>query len=186
MYEKDAQGIIDEDLIDDIAFSFFQRCEDIITVTDASLGKVKCFKCGNIIYHKGKKEENLKCKKCSWETTWGIYFKSYQGKQLHGGTAFEVFKEFVSKLPSTKTPEEKMILVDQLIHGVHQWTETNFKEPIFTRPAAVNIISGRMRQVMKLLNHLARGPKRKETHNKWTEKVLTWDKYVEDKKKKKL
>ena len=38
LYEKDAKGIIDEELIDDIAFSFFVRCQDIITVTDAILG----------------------------------------------------------------------------------------------------------------------------------------------------
>ncbi|MHA2185751.1 MAG: hypothetical protein ACXAAI_12200, partial [Promethearchaeota archaeon] len=69
LYENDAKGIIDEDLIDDVAYSFLVRCQDIITVTDASLGKVKCIKCENIIFHKGKKEAILKCKNCSWETT---------------------------------------------------------------------------------------------------------------------
>ncbi len=44
LYEKDAKGIIDEELIDDVAFSFFMRCQDIITVTDASQGRVKCIK----------------------------------------------------------------------------------------------------------------------------------------------
>ena len=33
LYENDANEIIDEDLIDDIAFSFLVRCQDIITVT---------------------------------------------------------------------------------------------------------------------------------------------------------
>ena len=181
LYDNDAKGIIDEELIDDVAFSFFVRCQDIITVTNASEGRVKCLKCENIIYHKGNKEETLKCKSCSWETTWGTYFKSYQRKQLHGGTAFEAFKKYVADLPKARTFEEKMILIDQLIHEAHQWTDSNFKTPVFTRPAAVNIISGKMKEVMEFLNHLSRGPKRKETRNKWTEKVLTWDKYLEDK-----
>ena len=185
LYEKDARGIIDEELIDDVAFSFFVRCQDIITVTDASSGKVKCIKCENVIFHKWNKEEILKCKNCSWETTWGTYFKSYQRKQLHGGNALDAFKNFVAKLPKARTPEENMILIDQLIHEAHQWTGSNFKEPVFTRPAAVNIISGKMKEVMLFLDQLSRGPERKETHDKWVEKVLTWDNYLEERNKKK-
>lgn len=183
LYEKDAKGIIDKELIDDVAFSFFVRCQDIITVTDASLGRVKCIKCEGIIYHKGNKEEILKCKNCLWETTWGTYFKSYQGKQLHGGTALEVFKKYVINLPKARTYEEKMILIDQLIHEAHQWTNPNYKTPVFTRPAALNIIRGKMKEVMEFLNYLSRGPKRIETKDKWDEKVLTWDKYIEDRRK---
>lgn len=186
LYEKDAKGIIDEELIDDIAFSFFTRCQDIITVTNASLGKVKCIKCENLIYHKGNKDEILKCDKCSWKTTWGIYFKSYQGKQLHGGTALGAFKNFVAKLPKARTPEEKMIMVDRLIHEAHQWIGPNFKEPVFTRPAAVNIISGKMKDVMKFLDQLSRGSTRNETHYEWKKKVSTWDTYLEERKRQKL
>ena len=184
LYEKDARGIIDEELIDDVAFSFFVRCQDIITVTDASLGKLKCIKCETIIYHKWKKDVILKCKNCSWQITWGAYFKSYQRKQLHGGTALEAFKNFVAKLPKAQTPEEKMILIDQLIHEAHQWTDSKFKEPVFTRPAAVNIIKGKMKEVMLFLDQLSRSKKRKETHDIWAEKVLTWDNYVKEREKK--
>jgi ribosomal protein L37AE/L43A len=184
LYENDAKGLIDEDLIDDIALSFLMRCQDIITVTDASLGRVKCIRCENIIFHKGKKEEILKCKKCSWEITWGDYFKSYQRKQLHGGTALEAFKKYIADLPKAKSYEEKMILIDQLIHEAHQWTGQKFKHPVFTRPAAVNIISGKMNEVMTFLNQLFRGPKRKKTKERWSERVLTWDKYVKEREKK--
>jgi hypothetical protein len=180
LYENDSKGIIDEDLIDDIAISFLVRCQDIITVTDASQGKVKCLRCENIIFHKGKKEEILKCKNCSWEITWRKYLKSYQRKQLHGGTALFAFKKYISELPKACSYEEKMILIDQLIHEAHQWTGPNFKDPVFTRPAAVNIISGKMHEVMKFLNQLSRGPKRKKNKEMWSKKVLTWDKYVEE------
>ena len=153
-------------------------------MTDASRGRVKCVKCENIIFHKGNKEEILKCKNCSWETTWGIYFKSYQKKQLHGGTALEAFKKYVADLPKAGSYEEKMILIDQLIHEAHQWTNSKFNNPLFTRPAALNIISGKMNEVMLFLNQLSRGQKRRETKNIWDQKVLTWDKYLEDRKRK--
>jgi len=184
LYEKDANGIIDEELIDDIAFSFLVRCQDIITVTDASLGKVKCIKCETLIYHNGNKDEVLNCNKCSWKTTWGTYLKSYQRKQLHGGTALEAFKNFVAKLPKARTPEEKMILIDRLIHEAHQWTGPNFKEPVFTRPVAVNIIGGKMKDVIIFLDQLSRGSVRKETHNEWAKRASTWDKYLEERKRK--
>jgi ribosomal protein L37AE/L43A len=186
LYEKDAEGIIDEELIDDVSFSFFVRCQDIITVTDASQGKVKCVKCETLIFHKWNKEEILKCKNCSWEITWGAYFKSYQKKQLHGGGAFDVFKRFVDKLPKAHTPEEKMILVDQLIHEAHHWRDAKSKEPVFTRPAAVNIIKGKLKEVMLFLDQLSRGPKRKNSHNVCKTKLLTWDNYVKEREKKKI
>ncbi len=184
LYEKDAKGIIDEELIDDIAFSFFVRCQDIITVTDASLGRVKCIRCGNLIFHKGKKEEILGCKNCLWETNWGTYLKSYQKKQLHGGGALDVFKNFIVKLPKARTPEEKMILIDQLIHEAHQWTDAKSQGPVFTRPAAVNIIKGKMKEVMLFLDQLSRSKKRKKSHDIWKKKLLTWDNYVKEHEKK--
>lgn len=184
LYEKDAKGIIDDELIDDIALSFFMRCQDIITVTDASQGKVKCIKCESIILHNWNKDEVLRCNKCSWETTWGTYLKSYQKKQLHGGGALKVFKNFLANLPKAKTSEEKMILIDRLIHEAHQWTDAKSKEPVFTRPAAVNIISGKMKDVLTFLDQLSRGPERKETHKEWKIRLSTYDKYVEERKRK--
>ena len=77
--------------------------------------------------------------------------------------------------------KERLILLN---NEDHQWKNKNFKEPVFTRPAAVNIISGKMTEVMKFLNQLSRGAERKETYNEWTKRVRTWDKYVEERKKK--
>ena len=184
LYEKDAKGIIDEDLIDDVAFSFYSRCQDIITVTDASQGKLKCIKCGKILYHNGRKDELIKCDNCSWQITWGIYLKSYQRKQLHGGSAFNAFKNYVMKLPKARTPEEKIILIDQLIHEAHQWKDSKFKEPVFTRPAAVNIIKGRMKQVIAFLDQLSRSDERKGSYEKFTEKLRTWDNYALERERK--
>ena len=183
LYEKDAQGIIDEELIDEVAFSFFARCSDILIVTEASVGRVKCPKCGTIIKHKWDKKELMRCKNCSWGMTWGIYFKSYQRKQLHGGGAFKAFEIFVNELPKARNAREKMLIIDRLIHEAHQWDNPNLTEEVFTRPAAVNIISGKLNQVRKFLIDLSIGPERKDNHDKWKERELTWEKYSENKKK---
>jgi len=76
-----------------------------------------------------------------------------------------------------------MILIDRLIHQAHQWDNPNLTEEVFTRPAAVNIISGKLNQVRKFLNDLSIGPERKENHAKWKEKEKTWEKYTENRKK---
>ena len=184
LYEQDAKGIIDEELINDVAFNFFIRCQDIITVTDSSQGKVKYIKCGTLIYRNGGKEELLKCKNYSWQVTWGAYLKSYQRKQLHGGGALNAFKTYVINLPKAGTSEEKMILIDQLIHEAHQWKDSKFEEPVFTRPAAANIIKGRMKQVMAFLDRLSRSDERKGTYEKFTEKLRTWDNYTLERERK--
>jgi hypothetical protein len=40
VYNLDAQGIMDEELIDDVAYAFYARCESILTVTEASMGRI--------------------------------------------------------------------------------------------------------------------------------------------------
>jgi len=152
LYNLDAQGIMDEELIDEVAYIFYERCESILKVTQASKGQIKCPECGNIIDRHGiDKEQIIKCPNCSWEITWGEYFNSYHQKQLHGGGAVDVFRDFVAKLPLAKTPQEKMILIDSIIHECHK----GLKEGEYNRPVAVNLISGKMVETIRLLDELA-------------------------------
>lgn len=162
LYEKDAQGIVDEDLINEVAFSFYARCLDILTVTEAAKGRIKCLKCDHIITHQWKKDEIIKCEKCSWETSWGDYSSSYKGKQLHAGLVEEVFKEFVTKLPKAQTTKEKMILIDTIIHQCHKWLNPELNEYTYHRPIAVNLIEGKMTKIIELLNSLAEGQENTE------------------------
>ena len=155
LYETDAQGIIDEELIDEVAYAFYARCQSILTVTEASMGRVECPRCGSIILrHSVDKDQILKCDKCSWEITWGDYFRSYHRKQLHGGGAVEIFRDFMKQLPTKRSPQEKMILIDKLVHECHR----SLQEDVYTRPVAVNLIAGKMIQVIALLDDLAYGP----------------------------
>ena len=174
VYNLDAQGIMDEELIDDVAYAFYARCESILTVTEASIGRIKCPECGCVIFRHGvDKEQVIKCQDCSWEITWGEYFRSYHQKQLHGGGAVDVFKDFMVKLPLAKTPQEKMILIDRIIHECHKSLKEGEWE--YSRPVAVNLISGRMNETIRLLEELAYGsgsiPSSSEVYEVWRKKM---------------
>lgn len=168
LYSLDAQGIMDEELIDDVAYAFYARCESILTVTEASSGRIKCPECGNMIQRQGyDKEQIIKCQNCLWEIKWDEYYRSYSKKQLHGGGAVDVFKYYMEKLPLAKTPQEKMILIDRVIHECHK----GLKEGEFNRPVAVNFISGTMTEIIRLLEDLAYGPGTIEVYEEWRKKM---------------
>lgn len=98
-----------------------------------------------------RKEEPLRCA-CGWETTWGDYHKTYKGKQLHGGGAYGMFRGFIDRWPAAKTPRDKMLAIDALIHACHG----QFKGAM-GRPAACNLIEGSAFELIAFLNELAYG-----------------------------
>jgi len=161
LYELEAKGIIDEELIDEVVYALYARCESILAVTQASKGRVKCPVCGNIILRKvlgkGSRDEILECDRCSWQITWGDYHKTYNKKQLHGGNAVEIFRNFVERLPRAERPREKMLLIDGLLHEFHTFQKENSIQ--YTRPVAANLIEGTMTEVIRFLDELTYGTK---------------------------
>lgn len=151
LYENDAAGICDEELIDDVGYSLLARCESILAVTEAAKGRALCHACGGVILHGARPEEVLRCGACGWEVTWSTYHKSYQHKQLFGGGAVDAFREFVHSFPSARTPREKVVLIDKLIHSYHWYLHRA------CRPAAANLIEGTMTDVIQFLNSLTYG-----------------------------
>ncbi|MBN1287314.1 MAG: hypothetical protein JXB47_18080 [Anaerolineae bacterium] len=178
LYELDAQGIVDEDLIDDVAYALYARCESILTVTDAVFGRVKCPCCGAMVARRpgDDKTEVLTCAACGWQVTWGEYFQTYHRKQLAGGGAVGFFKEYRARLPGARSPQAKMLLIDWMIHRCHLAVVQPGTDPVDGRPAAVNLIQGNMTQVMFLLDELAYGPGSTpgvvETRDAWRAQVM--------------
>jgi hypothetical protein len=147
LYELDAQGIVDEELIDDIAYGCYARCLSILQATRAYEGVVVCPVCENEIKHQWQREENLVCARCGWQTLLATYAKTFLGKNLHGGSAMEVWQAYVAKFPTAQNPKDKMLLIDWLVHEVHR----------STRSVAVQLIGGSPREVLAMLDHLAYG-----------------------------
>lgn len=66
LYELDAWGIIDVDLIDEVGRALWERCDSILTGTAAHYGHVLCPACGTVIERPNpwSADEYVACAKC--------------------------------------------------------------------------------------------------------------------------
>jgi uncharacterized Zn finger protein (UPF0148 family) len=151
LYEMDARGIVDEELLNEVAFALYARCDSILTVTESIWGKTKCPRCAYPITR--GEDGQLLCPECSWQATAAEYHKTWEHQQLNGTNAREVFQDFVRRLPLVKTPQEKMRLIDWLIHECHR----DARRGTLGRRVAKNLIEGSSRTIRELLEGLAYG-----------------------------
>ncbi|MBN1582809.1 MAG: hypothetical protein JXA89_19005 [Anaerolineae bacterium] len=168
LYESDAQGIYDLDLINEVGYGLLARCESFITANRARAGEVPCPECGQIV-----RREEMLCCPCGWTLPWADYFKAMQHKQLSGAEpVLQQFQDFVEAFPKARTPQAKMLLIDRLIHGFHLYYQSNSP----TRPVAINLIEGRLGDVVAFLDRLSYGEK---STPGMREVYAGWDKDIE-------
>ena len=180
LYQMDALGVVDEDLIQEVGLALEARCEAILAVHDAQRGRVHCPRCARedrvrLIQHTGKAEDVLRCRECGWETTFGAYQATYRRKQLNAGGAHAAFAAYLTQFRQSMNPRQKMLAIDRLIHEFHYSLKERPDAP--TRPAGVNLIEGTMTEVIGLLEELAYGtaagatsPQIRATGEAWREK----------------
>lgn len=159
LYETDARGIHDDELIDEVGFALYSRCRSILHVSDAINGRVHCPQCDAIVARpSADADAPLRCSQCGWATTWGAYYATYRTAELGAGGAHDIFSNFVARWEAARGPREKMLLIDRLIHSWH-W-ETRQQRPRFGlgRPTGVNLIEGNRKQVLAFLDALSYGP----------------------------
>jgi hypothetical protein len=154
--------MLDQDLLDDVGYGIYARCQALIDVVEAFGGWVKCRECGNVILRQGAnvgpvgdKAEVLTCDRCAWQTTWGDYHHSLSGKSLHACGCEDLFASFVREWPAVRSPQQKMLLIDNLIHAFHIW-DGGFGEELGA-PVARNVIAATGSAVTALINELAYG-----------------------------
>ena len=152
LYEQDAKGIYDEELVDEVGISLYARVDSMLMVTSSNLGKAICIECKTEIPHNYSRAFMLECSKCGWSMPFGEFNDSYKKQTLHGYGALNELKEFYEKYPSAKTYAEKMILIDFLIHTFHG----NLSERP-SRPTATNVIEGSNAAVANFIFSLAYG-----------------------------
>ncbi len=171
LYETDAKGIYDEDLINDVGYGLLARCQSFLDANAARTGKVRCPRCSETVTHTCQKEEILRCD-CGWELTWDAYFKTIQHVQLSGAEpVLEQFRSYISTFAASRTAQEKMLAIDRLLHGFHWYYKTNSP----TRPVAINLIEGRLSEVVAFLDQLTYGEKSTpglaENYAQWDDKI---------------
>ncbi len=171
LYENDARGILDEELIDEAGWAIYSRCKSFNAAVEAVRGKVECPACSQVIQHSVQPDELLHCPGCGWELPWRDYFHTIQHQQLSGDVQVtDLFQGFIDRFPSARTPQEKMLLIDALLHGFH-WNMITGPR----RATAVNLIQGRYHEVVEFLDRLSYGPGStpglKEAHAEWRGKI---------------
>jgi ribosomal protein L37AE/L43A len=171
LYETDALGIFDDELLDEVGWGLLARCESFISAVEASRGRAKCPSCGQIVLHHAGKDEVLHCAACSWEMGWQAYFKTFQHKQLSGAEAvLALFQDFVIQFPAARESREKMLLIDRLIHGFHSYMQFGS-----TRAAGVNLIEGSYHEVVDFLDRLTYGegstPGTRQAREEWIKTI---------------
>lgn len=156
LYQSDARGLLDEDLLDKVGYALLARCESIFLINE---GKVACPRCGAVflvrpVYTPGGAEP-VACptQGCGWQVTGFEYDQSIRQRELHIGNAGPAFEAYCAAYPKAKTPQERMLAIDQLIHAFH-W---DLKLQLPNRPAGNNLIEGSLEQVIDLLDRLAYG-----------------------------
>lgn len=152
LYENDASGTLDGELVDEVAWALWERCEDILVVSRAADGLATCPRCRAEVAHDGRRDAVLRCR-CGWSLAWRDYQSTYRKRQLHGGAARLAFEDFVHRLPLARSTREKVLLVDRLIHQFH--ASVRFGP---SRPAGSNLIEGKGRDVIAFLEELAGTP----------------------------
>ena len=165
LYQTNAMGMVDQEMIDDVGYSLYARCLSIVEVTEAVNGRVKCPNCGETC----QRAPLVKCEKCSWQIDWRDYQSTYARKKLVGGTGIEPVEYFAHKWPSARIATKKMLLIDRLIHEFH------VKDGKDIRPIVANVIEGRTRELARFLDELAYEPGTsgmKTNRDTWHDRVV--------------
>lgn len=185
LYESDARGLLDEELLDEVGIALYLRCQSILQVHDAQNGRVMCPRCAaqqrvSIIErpprHGDIRDVVLTCPICDWTITWGAYHASFKRRQLNAGGAVGAFRHYVRHYPQARTPQAKMLAVDQLIREFHYSLARLPDLP--TRPVGVNLIEGQLTDVVMFLDDLSFGEdvgaERQAIRLKWQNTLQTW------------
>lgn len=154
LYQNDALGMVDEDLVVEVGYGLLQRCQSILLVTKHLVGCPRCgvaFLTGDPVTWKailGK----ISCptQGCGWETTSEEWRQSWRHHDLLGMAALPAVERYLHDYPLAQKAEARMLCIDQLIHAFHISLRTGKAGRSF----ANNLIEGSHVQVVELLDQL--------------------------------
>jgi len=168
LYLKDAKGICDDELVDEVGISLYSRCTSILEFSEACQGRVQCKRCARngqtkiIERQTFQTTELLKCPICGWQIQWRVYIKEAEktGGNLSEGHAGAAFRRYVETYPKCSNIREKIVAIDLLIHEFH-WImigESQAEQMLVPhKPAGVNLLQGSSQQIVEFLNELTYG-----------------------------
>ncbi len=155
LYENDAQGFCDEQLLDEVGWALYSRCKSFVTAMESSQGRTRCPQCNEVVFHTLRANEILQCRVCGWECPYKEVRKTIQNQQLNGGPeVVALFQEYMDRFPKAQESTQKMMIIDMLIHGFHHFIRSGRTR----RPVGVNLIDVHLEFVIHFLDELTYGP----------------------------
>lgn len=157
LYRNEAQGLLEESLVDDVGLSLFLRCQSILIV---SARQVICPQCQHLFatgwrWHKRNDTQVTRCPACQqWEITGKQYLDSFQQDALAAEGALESMRAFTEAYPGAREARVKVLLIDQLLHAFH-WGLRQTAIP--HRSAANNLIEETHEEIAAFLDGLTYG-----------------------------
>lgn len=151
LYEGDAAGLLDVELLDDVGHGLFARCCDIREYLCACGGDVACRNCGRAVKRRRDDRSEVLCCRCGWQITWGDYLKKSEGHQLGASNVGALVEHFIARWPKARSSTDKLLMIDWLIHQFH------VKRVGMGNPFGVNVLAGGYQEVLDFLDALAYG-----------------------------
>jgi ribosomal protein L37AE/L43A len=163
LYEQDARGIHDGELCDAVGATLLARCE---TFERVRRGEVACPACGAVFAVAREGTSACSGRACDWQTDHASYWQSIQDHYAFTGRARDAYAAFHARYPLARSYGEKIVLIDQLIHGFHLAEQA---KPV--KSVASKLLEGNKKEVVRVLDRLsARDPRAKE---EWRRIVAT-------------
>ncbi len=144
LYQADAMGQRDIELADKVGWRLHARCQDVLMV---SASRVACPMCHAEfpVPWVGQPEDRVAtCPGCGWSITASAFHASFRHQDLLGN-APTAFTEFVTRFPVARSYEERMRLIDRVVHAIH----------VTGGVTARNLLEGQPRRILAVLDALA-------------------------------
>lgn len=152
LYEANAAGLLDDELLDDVGWRLWDRLSDVVRVTR---GRVHCPDCRaefQVRERNREPDQPVPCPTCGWSITSRAWHRSWEHRDLNGPCP--EFEPFVDAWPNARTIRDRMLLIDGVVHALHVASRDDLPGNF----AARNFLEGSRPKVVALLEELAHGP----------------------------
>ena len=178
LYKGDAAGMLDEELLEDVAWTLYFRVRDVVRVSSSRVVCPQCTTEFAVRWGDAAPETTSICPSCGWATTGEEYHRSWEHQDLYGHS--EEFTYYLEHFPQARSPQQQMLLIDRLVHALHiaavEGSAANF--------AARNFLEGNRPKIAALLDQLALGPSSTADAGAREQWQTARDRYLEERKRK--
>lgn len=152
VYESEALGILDEELIDDLGLRLLLRCRSVVRAMCREVECPRCHAVFRVEEHEVSPQGTACPSECGWSVTGGEFRESKRDRDLNGAdNVTQLFALFVEEYPRCTSAREKLLSIDRLIHQFHY----DSKLDVPGRSASNNLIEGKHKQVIQFLDDLS-------------------------------